>query len=119
MQNRIMMNIEVPSFWHMTPGSDNTPDEKEHFAKLTRQVLYLNLVELKNSQSTGLNDLFVSTSVHKIADLFTKYGDINVSINLLYCLTLSIDHKMRSSCLLCRVLAHGQRTDGYEERKIG
>lgn len=75
-----MMNIEVPCFWHMSPGSETTPEEKQHSEKLRKQVLYLKLVELKNSQnSNGLNDLFMSASVHKISDLFTKYGDINIT----------------------------------------
>ena len=49
MRNLIMMNIEVPCYWHMNPNSDLTEPELEHIEKMNRQVLYFKLEKIKNN----------------------------------------------------------------------
>ena len=53
MQNRIMMNIAVPSFWHLDPVKINkkTPSELENVYWKNSNVVYLKLNILEDKFS--------------------------------------------------------------------
>lgn len=86
-----MMNIEVPLFWHLEyavvpeegktqgkrppriePKQALTANELAHAERLRNQVVYLKLRHEEGERAA---------TVFEIADLFQKYGDINVVKN--------------------------------------
>jgi hypothetical protein len=74
-----MMNIAVPSFWHLDPLNINkkTPSELENVYWKNSNVVYLKLNILEDKHSNqGIKPN--ATKVPKIAELFSKLGDINV-----------------------------------------
>ena len=87
-KNRTLVNIEVPSYWHLEPQSIKTKEELEQEKRMNLRVIY---VKLKKSQDVDEFGRAPETfNIYKIAELFTKFGDINVSPHpYIFILTLS------------------------------
>jgi hypothetical protein len=75
LKNKIMMNIDVPAFWYLDQSNTLTEPELDYEEKLHKNVIYLKL----KKQKEGFGKKSNGPSVYKISDLFTKFGDINVS----------------------------------------
>jgi hypothetical protein len=80
MRNRVMMNIEVPNFWHLDLKDKLTIEEKERIKKLENNVVYLKLCTKDDSSRSAQGLKPTAVSVFKIGELFSSYGDINVSL---------------------------------------
>lgn len=76
LKNRVMMNIEVPAFWHLDFSAPITASEIDHAQKLHQNVIFIKLNEVQSQTSLGINLTCASTV--KVAELFSKFGDINV-----------------------------------------
>ena len=75
LKNKIMYNIEVPQYWDVASISNLTQAEKEYTHRLQSNVVYLELLE-SAKKAVGAD----GPSVYDIETLFTKFGDINVSL---------------------------------------
>lgn len=85
-KNLVMMNIEVPQFWHLEyvsledpegrkkrqklmPKNELTEQEVQNQERIDRHVIYLKLRVDENGRAA---------SVYDLAELFQQFGDINV-----------------------------------------
>ena len=71
------MNIEVPAFWHLDPKSVKTLEEKQYEERMDLRVVYVKLKKSDEVDEFGRSA--PAATVFQISELFTKFGDINVS----------------------------------------
>ena len=76
------MNITIPNFWHLDPkvSHKRTTTELENEQHKETNVVYLKLKMLEHKHSV-LGVKPHPCSLEKIGEIFSKFGDINVSKN--------------------------------------
>ena len=50
LKNKVMMNIEVPAYWHLDTSSKLSTEEIEYQEKMVKNVVYLNLKKDKEQR---------------------------------------------------------------------
>lgn len=86
--NQVMLNIDVPIFWSLNPSDPVTHAEQAYAKKLQETVLYIRLKQSGKKDSFG-RPIGVP-SVYKVAELFTKFGDVNIIKNTKFSCFLEI-----------------------------
>ena len=76
-KNRTLINIEVPSYWHLNPDSVKTEEEQQYDQRMKMRVIYVKLKQNKEVDEFGRTP--PTANIYQISELFTKFGDINVS----------------------------------------
>jgi hypothetical protein len=80
-RNRIMMSKDNLMFWHLEPQNEISEQETSLEQRKNQNVIYLKLKLLKHEfEKQGVQPH--SENINSIANLFTKFGDLNVSFIL-------------------------------------